>query len=184
MLVWKLRIQASLQQAPTYSQTEISVFSLLSQGTQTQGWSRPRSFVTEVTMRKKKTYLEPLSVRIFFFNNFIYLFLAVLGLPCWEGFSLAAPSGGYSLVAVQASQCRGVSCRGAWALRHKGFSSCSMWALQVQLLGSRAQVQLWRAGFVAPWHVGSSQIRDRTRVSCIGRQILCHWATWEALVIS
>ena len=36
------------------SQTEISVFSLLSQGTQTQGWSRPRSFITEVTMRKKR----------------------------------------------------------------------------------------------------------------------------------
>ena len=27
---------------------------------------------------------------------------------------------------------------------------------------------------VAPQHVGSSQIRDRTHVSCIGRQILYH----------
>ena len=33
---------------------------------------------------------------------------------------------------------------------------------------------------VAPWHVGSSQIRDWTRVSCIGRQVLYHWATREA----
>ena len=32
----------------------------------------------------------------------------------------------------------------------------------------------------APQHVGSSQIRDCTRVSCIGRQILYHWATREA----
>ena len=27
----------------------------------------------------------------------------------------------------------------------------------------------------------SSQPRDRTHVSCIGRQILYHWATWETL---
>ena len=27
---------------------------------------------------------------------------------------------------------------------------------------------------------GSSQPRDWTSVSCIGRQILYHWATWEA----
>ena len=29
-------------------------------------------------------------------------------------------------------------------------------------------------GFVVPRHVGSAQTRDRTSVSCIGRQILCH----------
>ena len=32
--------------------------------------------------------------------------------------------------------------------------------------------QLWLTGLVAPWHVGSSQTRARTRVPCIGRQIL------------
>ena len=36
-------------------------------------------------------------------------------------------------------------------------------------------------GLVALQHVGSSQTRDQTRVSCISRQILYHWATWEAL---
>ena len=30
------------------------------------------------------------------------------------------------------------------------------------------------------WHEGSSWIGDRTRVSCIGRQLLYHWATQEA----
>ena len=35
-------------------------------------------------------------------------------------------------------------------------------------------------GFVAPWHVGSSQTRDGTCVFCIGRQILYRWATREA----
>ena len=35
-------------------------------------------------------------------------------------------------------------------------------------------------GLLALQHVGSSQIRDRTRVSCIGRQSLYHWANREA----
>ena len=34
-------------------------------------------------------------------------------------------------------------------------------------------------GLVAPWHVGSSQTRDRTRVPSVGRQILNHCATRE-----
>ena len=40
--------------------------------------------------------------------------------------------------------------------------------------------QPWLTGPVAPWHVGSSQTRARTRVPCIGRQILNHCATREA----
>ena len=35
-------------------------------------------------------------------------------------------------------------------------------------------------GPAAPWHVGSSQTRARTRVPCISRQILNHCATREA----
>ena len=38
-------------------------------------------------------------------------------------------------------------------------------------------------GLVAPRHVGSSQTRARTHVPCIGRQILNHCATREALPI-
>ena len=38
-------------------------------------------------------------------------------------------------------------------------------------------------GLVAPRHVGSSQTRAQTRVPCIGRQILNHCATREALPI-
>ena len=34
-------------------------------------------------------------------------------------------------------------------------------------------------GLVAPQHVESSQTRDQTHVSCIGRQILIHGATRE-----
>ena len=41
--------------------------------------------------------------------------------------------------------------------------------------------QLWCTGLVAPRHVGSSQTRSRTRVPCIGRWILNHCTTSEAL---
>ena len=37
-------------------------------------------------------------------------------------------------------------------------------------------------GLAAPRHVGSSQTRARTRLPCIGRQILNHCATREARV--
>ena len=40
---------------------------------------------------------------------------------------------------------------------------------------------MWLTGLVAPRHVGSSQTRARTRVPCIGRQILNHCSTREAL---
>ena len=59
--------------------------------------------------RKKKTQSLPTSATTvvsqpfslsLFFNNFIYLFLAVLGLPCCEDLSLVVESGGYSLVAL------------------------------------------------------------------------------------
>ena len=39
-------------------------------------------------------------------------------------------------------------------------------------------------GSVAPWHVESSRTRDWTLVLCIGRWILNHWSTREALCLS
>ena len=51
---------------------------------------------------------------------------------------------------------------------------------ELQLPGSTAQApQLWCMLSAVLWHVGSSQLRDRTHVSCIGRVILYHWATRE-----
>ena len=64
--------------------------------------------------------------------------------------------------------------RGARASHHRGLSCCGAQAPDAQ-----AQ-QLWLTGLVAPRHVGSSQTRARTRVPCIGRQILNHCATREA----
>ena len=64
--------------------------------------------------------------------------------------------------------------RSARAPHHRGLSRCGAQAPDAQ-----AQ-QLWPTGPVAPRHVGSSQTRARTRVPCIGRQILNHCATREA----
>ena len=67
--------------------------------------------------------------------------------------------------------------RGAQAFHCRGLSCC-----RAQPPDAQAQ-QLWLTGLVAPRHVGSSQTRARTRVSCISRQILNHCATREALEI-
>ena len=93
-------------------------------------------------------------------SKFIYLFNLWLH---WvfitaRMLSLVAASGGYSLL-----RCAGFSLR---------------WLLLLQSTGSRVQAQyLWLTGLVALQHVGSSWTRDRTRVPCIGRQILNHCAT-------
>ena len=82
---------------------------------------------------------------------------------------------------AQTSHCNSFSCCGAQAPGHECFSSCSMWAQKLWFPGSRLQAQqLWCTGLVALWHVESSQIRDWTCVSCIGRWVLYHWATKEA----
>jgi len=67
----------------------------------------------------------------------------------------------FSSCSGQASHCGSFPCWGTWALEYVGFSSYGSWAQWFWLLGSRARAkQLWCTGFVAPWHVGSSWIRD------------------------
>ena len=107
----------------------------------------------------------------FFFNSFI--FGCVLVFVSVGGLSLVAASGGYSSL-----QCTGFSLW--WLLllqstgsRCTGFSSCD----------TQAQ-QLWLAGLLAPRHVGSSRTRARTRVPCIGKQILNHCTTREVPCLS
>ena len=87
----------------------------------------------------------------------ISFFLAVLGLPCCLGSSPVAVHGLLSAVLP----CCGAQAPGSWA--------------------SEATAPGWaREGLVAPRHVESSLIRDRTRVPCVGRRIIYHWATREA----
>ena len=94
----------------------------------------------------------------------MYLFMAVLALRfCARAFSSCGKREPL-FIAVRASHYRGLSCCGA------------------QAPDAQAQ-QLWLTGPAAPWHVGSSQTRARTRVPFIGRQILNHSATREALKV-
>ena len=131
-----------------------------------------------------KIFLTFFFLYINLFILFIYFWL------CWvfiaaRGLSLVAVSGGYSLLL-----CTGFSLR--WLLllqtrgsRHAGFSSCGLQSQQLWLTSPRAQAQeLWRTGLVAPQHAGSSWTRAQTRVPCIGRRILNHCATREALFLT
>ena len=105
--------------------------------------------------------LNYMSLFFFFLILFIYLFMAVLGLCfCARAFS-SCGKWGPLFIAVHGPFTIGLSCCGA------------------QAPDAQAQ-QLWLTGLVAPRHVGSSQTRARTRVPCIGRQILNHCATREA----
>ena len=107
-------------------------------------------------------------VKVFFLNEFICLFIYF-----WlhwvftgaRGLSLVAVSGGYSSL-----QCAGFSLQWLFLLwstgsRSAGFSSVAR--------------GLSSCGLVVLQHVGSSRTRARTRVPCIGKQILNHCATRE-----
>ena len=113
---------------------------------------------------KDLSNMQQLSVFVFCFFKFIYLFIYFW--LCWvfvsvRGLSPVAASGGHS-----SSRCAGLS--------PSRLSCCGAQAPDAQ-----AQ-QLWLTGLVAPRHVGSSQTRARTRVPCISRQTLNHCATREA----
>ena len=104
------------------------------------------------------------------------LFLAVLDLHCCMGFALVVASGNCSLL-----QCMGFSLLWPLWLWSKGFSSCGTWAVvaapRLQGTGSIAVVRLVSYSTAC----GIFPARDQNRVSCIGRQILYHWACREAL---
>ena len=93
--------------------------------------------------------------------NLIYLFLAVLGLPCC---AWAFPGVEWGLLS---------SCSAGFSLQ---------WLLLLQSTGSRAQARLWHMGLAAPWHVQSSRTSDQACVPCIGRRVLSHWAIREVLI--
>ena len=111
---------------------------------------------------------------LFFFFNIIYSFVAALGLCCCElAFCSCGQQGLLPGCSAQAS--RAVEHRLSGAEAARGLSGCGF-------LDSGTQARwLWCTGLVVPWHVGSSRPRDRTCVSCIGRQILYHWVAREAM---
>ena len=110
-------------------------------------------------------------------NLFIF---GCIGSLLLRGLSLVVVSGGYSSLWCAGFSLRWLVLLRSMGSRHAGFGSCGTQAQQLWLAGSRVQAQqLWCTGLVAPWHVGSSWTRARTRVPCIGRRILNHCATRE-----
>ena len=108
---------------------------------------------------------HPVTRAVFLFIYFLWL--------CW-GFVVA-------WACLWLWQVGGTVCCGARASHCSGFFSRRAQASVVVAPRYRAQVQwLWRRGLVAPRHVGSSQSRHRTCVSCIGRQIFFFLTTEPA----
>ena len=127
--------------------------------------------VTQGCHLMKRDQLDiPYEFSFFLDHSLIYLLLAGLGLHCFPWtFSRCSRQGLLSRCGVEASPMV-ASNGGARALGHAGCSSCSPQARSLQHMG-----------LVTLQHVGSSQMGDRTHVSCNDRPILHHWTTREAL---
>jgi len=117
------------------------------------------------------------SVRQRFFKYFYLLIYGCPGSSLLHGLFSSCRQRELFFVVRQSSHCGGFSCCRAPTLGGMGFSNWGSQALEHRL----TSVAQGLRGLGAPWHVGSSKIKDhQTRVSCIGRQILYHWAIREA----
>ena len=106
-------------------------------------------------------------------------------LRAFSGYTVGGSGGGVGFLWIHGGQEPGVG----WALLLSGCCAQTLhcgWILSLWRTGSTAHgfQWLWRTGLAAPWRVGSSQTRDQTCVSCIGRWILQHWTTRELPRIS
>ena len=101
------------------------------------------------------------------------MLLAVPGLRCPAGFSLAVLSGPLQGGGLPVR--RGLTGTGLRALRQ--------WAQQLRPPGSAAQTQCpWPTGSAALRHVGSSRTRGQTLASCTGRGFFTSEPTRGALL--
>ena len=96
-------------------------------------------------VKKKNWKIEKRNITfIFKIHLFIYLFLAVLGLPCYTGFSLIAANGpilcGVSLSSwwLHLLQSTGSRAHGLQQAAARGLSSYGSWALECSSCGTRA----------------------------------------------
>ena len=98
----------------------------------------------------------------------LWIFIALLGL------ALVVVSRGLSLLWCLALL-RWLLSLWSMGSRYMGLSSCCTQTPELGLSSCSSDP-------VAPWHMESSQTRNRTRVLCIGRQTVIHWATREVHV--
>ena len=114
-------------------------------------------------------------------NLYISLFLIIWVFVAAWGLSLVVVSRGYSLLQFTGFSFRWLLLLQSTGFRHMGFGSCSPGALGYvgfSSCGTQAQ-KLSHMGSVAPHHVESSWMGDRTHGPCIGSQIPFHGATRE-----
>ena len=111
---------------------------------------------------------------VYFWLWWVFVTVQTFLSSCGEqGYSVVELCGWFLLLQSTASR-RMVS-----VITAHGFSSCGSQALEHRLHSCSELC----TGLVAPRHVGSPWTRNRTCVSCIGRCILYHWATREALLL-
>ena len=115
-------------------------------------------------------FFDVVKIYLFIFFCLHWDFVAARGL------SLVVASEGYFLAVVL-----GLSVAVASLVMEQGLYSTG--SVVVVLGLPVAMASLVDRGFVALWHMRSSQTMDRTCVPCIGRQILNHWTTREAPVL-
>ena len=130
-------------------------------------WTLEIFFFQFLAVTNKADVIICIGAFVWAFSHFIYLFTYLFIFGCVGSSFLC--EGFLSLWQAEVTLHRS-----ARASHYRGLSCCGAYAPDAQ-----AQ-QLWLKGPAAPWHVGSSQTRARTRVPCIGRQILNHCATREA----
>ena len=99
----------------------------------------------------------------------------MLGVHCSSGFSLAAASRSCSCCSVWASHAVE---HGLWGMGASVLGTTRLWSTGSIVVAHTGSTKLWH--LVAPQHMGSSQIRDRTHVSYIGGCFIYHRAIREA----
>ena len=101
-----------------------------------------------------------------------WVFVAVWDFLQLQRAGLLSSCGAWLLIAVASLLGRGLWGMQPSVVAAHVLSSCGSRALEHRLSSGAEAQQLCHTGSVSPWHVGSSQTRDQTQVSYIGRQLL------------
>ena len=106
------------------------------------------------------------SVPLFYYYYYFYFFVCAGSSLLRVGFSLVAMSGGYSLLQCAASSLWWLLLLRSMGSRNASFSSCSMWAQQLQHTGIRVH------GLSYLWHVSS--VVAACRLQSTGSVVVAH----------
>ena len=127
-------------------------------------------FEGQVSKLNWKYWVLPLDFNVLLYLRCIFFKLILIVFDC-AGSSL--PCRLLSSCSVQLSDSSSFFCCGGWA--GLDFSSCGSWVPECRL----SSCGTWAQFLCSIWDLPRSGIEPR--VSCVGRRILYHWATREAL---